>query len=71
MTVEQDPVERLRALTRATPGSTALIAAICALVVGGLMAAAAGLAGASFADLVLMGVFGGLGAVPAVYLFLR
>jgi hypothetical protein len=71
MSTEGDPVERLRALAQETPGLKAVVAAVCALAVGVMVAAASGALDASRAEIALMGVLSGIGAIPAVFLLLR
>jgi len=68
---DQDPVERFRRLASESPGLRPLVVTVGALTVGCLMAGVAMLIGVNSSDVLLIGILGGFGAVPAMLLYTR
>lgn len=69
--MERDPIARLREFAKGTPRIAVLLALTTALLVGALMAIAAAALGYAASEVVLIAVLAGIGAIPAVYRFLR
>lgn len=69
--MDLDPIERLRLLARETPAVKLLVVVVVAVVLGLSMGLGAALFGLASMEALAFGVLGGLGAVPAVLLFLR